>query len=219
MQTFSTGETFSNFYGVATINLPYIFDAAATDENGNLGALRPLKMSDLGGASGIAGFDGRPYASTPLIYGKNSFVKNYSSFAEPSVDYILDETAIVTGADGTITFGAWRPKNTDDFNIRTIKNRVTVGNSNYTGKLNDFLIAFTGLDAKRTGVLPNAAQVSPNHVYVIKDETAFGLASGFNVVITGTNCLIDGAQTKSLTTGYQSLTVYSNGTNYFSWSN
>lgn len=217
MQTFTTGETFSNFYGIGSINLPYIFDPAATDENGNLGALRPLKMADLGGASGSAGFNGRPYSTTPFIYNKNSFVGNYSSFAQPSVDYILDETAVVTGSDGTISFGAWRPKNVDDFNINTLKKRVSVSNSNYTGKLNDCLIAFTSLDAQRSGILPNASQVSTNHIFIVKDETTFGLASGFNIVVSGTNCLIDGAVKKTLTTGFQALTVYSNGTNYFTW--
>jgi hypothetical protein len=91
--------------------------------------------------------------------------------------------------------------------------RTTVTNQNYTGSVNDYLISWTSLSAQWTGILPSPTP--QNQSFIIKDEA--GTAGSSNIVISGTNCTIDGAATKTINSNYGVLKVYSNGTNYFTW--
>jgi hypothetical protein len=86
---------------------------------------------------------------------------------------------------------------------------------NYTARVDDYLIAVTTLAAGLTVTLP-AAALFTNRILHVKDET--GLANGTTRIITvagAGGALVDGAASKTITTGHGSLKVYSNGTNWF----
>ncbi len=192
--SFLTGEAFPNAYGVASINIPFIVDPNTVASDGSTGAFRPLSTTDLGVVAGANGTD-----------------------AGPTIDYILDPSIVITGAGAPVT-GGFRPKTVTDYNLKTIKARkVVASGANYTGLGTDFLIAWNAPITQRvTGLLPNAATAAVNQVYIVKDEGA--TATTVNIIIvSGTNCLIDGVGTGAITTARGVIRLYSDGTNYNTW--
>jgi hypothetical protein len=97
--------------------------------------------------------------------------------------------------------------------------RTTVADIGYTALVTDQLIAYTSLTGTRTVSLPAAAgfaTAATNQWFVIKDEA--GTAGTNNIVIDPNAAeLIDGAATKSITTNYGSLSIYTNGTAWFTF--
>lgn len=218
IQLFTTGEAFPNSYGVASINIPFIVDPNAIASDGSTGAFRPLSTVDIGSPVGVTGVDARPKLNTAAGYTVGTRVASYASYAQPSIDFIADPNVVFTGQAGNLITGGFRPKTIYDFDIRTIKNRTAVGGSgaNYTGVFTDYLIAWTGVFTSRvTGILPNAASVATNQVFIVKDEG--GSATTVNaIIVTGNGSTVD-VGSGIINTAFGSLRLYSNGVNYFSW--
>jgi hypothetical protein len=96
----------------------------------------------------------------------------------------------------------------------TIPQRVAVADAAYTAQVSDFLIAYTSLTAGRTVTLPAAAAVAGRY-YIVKDES--GSAGGSNITVQSASGNIDGAASKTISSAYGVLRVYSNGTAFFTW--
>lgn len=93
-------------------------------------------------------------------------------------------------------------------------NRRGVSDVNYTAVATDYMIAYTALSATRTVTLPAASASNTNQIYIIKDQT--GNAATNNIVVQGTGGqTIDGAVSKSITTAWGVLKVYTNGSAWF----
>jgi hypothetical protein len=91
--------------------------------------------------------------------------------------------------------------------------RVGVNDDDYTAIASDYLIAYTSLSTGRTVTLP-AASTMTNKSIVIKDES--GNAGANNITIDGNGSeTIDGSATKAINANFGSITIYSNGSNWF----
>lgn len=109
--------------------------------------------------------------------------------------------AVAGDYSGTLTTGAGR-----------VLFRRAISDAAATVAATDEIIAYTSLTAARTATLPNATGNS-GQTFTIKDES--GSCAAFNITIATSGGNIDGAATFVMKTAYQSVTVYSNGTNYF----
>lgn len=113
--------------------------------------------------------------------------------------------AVVIGNEGTST-----TENTFRVN-GSIAVKRTVYNANATIAGNDHLIVVTSTSSV-TLTLPSASGIAGRE-YIIKSE-----ASSASITITTTaSQKIDGANAKSITTGYGVLRVYSDGANWFTF--
>jgi hypothetical protein len=91
--------------------------------------------------------------------------------------------------------------------------RVGVSDANYTATSSNYLIGFTSLSTGRTVTLP-AASTMNNKTIIVKDES--GSAGAHNITVEGAGSeTIDGAAAKTISTNFGSITMYSNGVNWF----
>jgi hypothetical protein len=91
--------------------------------------------------------------------------------------------------------------------------RVGVNDADYTATSSNYLIGFTSLSTGRTVTLP-AASTMTNKTIIIKDES--GSAGTYNISVEGAGSeTIDGTETKVINTNFGSITIYSNGSNWF----
>jgi hypothetical protein len=91
--------------------------------------------------------------------------------------------------------------------------RVGVNDANYTATSSNYLIGFTAISTGRTVTLP-AASTMTNKTIIIKDES--GSAGTYNITVDGDGSeTIDGAATKVINVNFGSITIYSNGSNWF----
>ena len=97
--------------------------------------------------------------------------------------------------------------------IATAVKRTTVSNTAYTASTTDYLIGYTSLSAAQTVTLPTAVGVTGQQ-YIIKDETGNAGSDNITVAASGSQT-IDGASSKTISTGYGYLKIYSNGSNWF----
>ncbi len=92
--------------------------------------------------------------------------------------------------------------------------RVGSGAGNYVVLSSDYIVGKTGITAGGDSVtLPSAVTAGNGRVYVIKDES--GTAATNNITVSSASGNIDGVSTFVMTTNYQSITVHSDGTNWF----
>lgn len=91
-------------------------------------------------------------------------------------------------------------------------NRKATSNT-YSVLLNDFLIAVTGTVTTTTITLPSGGLTTPGTNWVIKDES--GGAALKNITIVAASGTIDGIGSAVIGTNYGSISIYSDGTNYF----
>jgi len=90
------------------------------------------------------------------------------------------------------------------------RNAINFAASPYTMQTTDYLIA---VDSSGGAVSVLLGTPVNGRYIVIKDET--GNAAANNITISGAGVLIDGLSTAVINTNYASLTLYSDGTNYF----
>jgi hypothetical protein len=95
--------------------------------------------------------------------------------------------------------------------------RSVVTDANYTMSRLDHVVAYATLSATRTVYLPLVATAITNKKYTVKDES--GNAATCNVALqpssADTGVTIDGASSKVINVAYGYITVYSNGTQWF----
>lgn len=92
-------------------------------------------------------------------------------------------------------------------------NRTVVADTNYVAVLGDQLIAFTLLTTGRTLTLPLSSEANVGQRYVIKDE--HGSASIHNITIACSGGqTIDGVSTKTISSNYGVLSIYSTGSGW-----
>ncbi|MFC1806465.1 hypothetical protein ACFL09_05740 [Planctomycetota bacterium] len=92
-------------------------------------------------------------------------------------------------------------------------NRTLVATNAYTVLGSDFIVAVNSNEAV-TVTLPTVSATDEGKIYIVKDES--GGASGNNITVTGeAGETIDGLGSQTLSSDYQAIDVYSNGTNWF----
>ena len=93
--------------------------------------------------------------------------------------------------------------------------RTAVADVAYTALVTDHLIAYTALTAPRTVTLPTAVGAT-GQVIVVKDESGSAGTQTITIATTASQT-IDGAATKTITTAFGLLRVYSNGVEWFTF--
>jgi hypothetical protein len=119
---------------------------------------------------------------------------------------------------GQKTDGSTKTWKADDntfsiLNLGLKLNRTAVADANYTVLLTDQIVSYTSLTAGRTVTALSAATAGAGYILIVKDEA--GGAATNNITITPTSGNIDGAASKVINTNYGTVTIYSNGTNWF----
>lgn len=163
----------------------------------------------LKGLSGTLNYGVYAEGTTAGVYSKGHFVPFTNNTYDLGTSALRIRKVWVVDADysgavsvaGTLTTTAGRK----------VK-RTAVSDAGYTVLSTDEIIAYTALTAGRTATLPNATGNS-GQIFTIKDET--GSASLYNITIATGGGNIDGAGTYVMNLPYQSISLYSNGTNYF----
>ena len=93
--------------------------------------------------------------------------------------------------------------------------RTAVNDAAYTILNTDHVIAMTALSAPRTLTLPSVASAKDGKIFRIKDES--GAAGTHTITIDGSGAeQVDGAANKQITTNYGAVTLYCNGSAWFS---
>lgn len=96
-----------------------------------------------------------------------------------------------------------------------IINRLAMS-GNYSVAVIDYLIGITSLAIAPTIGLPRPRDVGPGKTYIVKDEV--GSAGTTTITIrSAAEENIDGAASATITTNYGSKSVYSDGTNWFTY--
>lgn len=90
-----------------------------------------------------------------------------------------------------------------------------VDDANYSVLVSDRIVVITALTAPRTITLPNLA-TGVNQSFIIKDESG-NAASDFITIDVDGGGTIDGLSSIDLRTDYGMLSVYFDGTNYYTW--
>lgn len=133
------------------------------------------------------------------------------SLRDSTTEWMTDNRAFKIDAFGTDTYlptsiqsGAMGAK------------RTAVADADYTALVTDGIIAYTSISTTRTVTLPTVASTgaTATNVFrlVIKNES--GTAQ--NIVIDGNGAeTVDGAANATITGGYDSLSIYCNGTAWF----
>lgn len=89
--------------------------------------------------------------------------------------------------------------------------RESVSN-NFSVQTDDYLIGVDSSSNAVTVTLPAASAVA-NKKFIIKDEG--GAAETYNIIVDSVSGNIDGSSSITISINYTSVTVYSDGTNYF----
>lgn len=139
-----------------------------------------------------------------------------TSLTAATVDHLLDVAPVVDVSDTTDSATGTTKKMTvlELFKSPKFARRAAVADADFTVTQYMELVSYTSLTATRTVSFPAAATVS-GQIFTVKDET--GLATGSVQIVLDPNGAetIDGAETKSIVSAYGSLTVYCNGTAFF----
>ena len=152
---------------------------------------------------------------------------NYLSWAIDCYDASGVPTVLAPGATGTILYSqgvtaipaytstslVWDAANSRLKALSGLAHkRTTVADTNYTGLVSDYIIAYTSLTAGRTVTLPLGVA---GQAWVVKDEAGGATANNITVQMASGN--IDGAANKVINANYGVLRIYSDGTNAFTW--
>lgn len=116
--------------------------------------------------------------------------------------------------NGNVGIGIAAPHSTLHVSGSQAVRRTAIADVNYTVNATDFIVAYTSLTVSRTVILPTAVGII-GRTYIIKDES--GAASGTVTITIDPNGseTIDGAATRTITTAYGAIEIYSNGVNWF----
>ena len=126
-----------------------------------------------------------------------------------TADIASNSTDIATNTSDIATLTA-------EVSSLTSPTRTPVNDVNYTTVSSDRIVAVTALTASRTITLPtpgSGGAIPADIIMYLKDES--GDATTYPVAITPTGATIDGLTTLPLSTNFQSIAIYHNGTNYF----
>lgn len=97
--------------------------------------------------------------------------------------------------------------------------RRSVADADYAANINDFIISYATLTAGRAVTLPKVSSLGSAiqaKLFIVKDEAGTAGTNTITVSVSG-GATIDGSSTKTITTNYGVLRVYTNGTAYFTW--
>lgn len=133
---------------------------------------------------------------------------------DPTIDCKANTFAIYTTA-GALKFLVDAGSSITTHNTGQVIKRTVVADANYTALTSDYIIAYTTCSTTRTVALPAAATCA-GQMFIVKDES--GSVNGATITITVDPAgaeTIDGGATKVIITAYGTLTIYSNGTNWF----
>lgn len=112
---------------------------------------------------------------------------------------VTDQIQLVTTDEGYLKIKMW-------------VNRTAV-TANYTVTATDYVVAVTNTDAARTITLASAI-VAAGKILIVKDESGGAGTNNITVATEGSET-IDGASIAVINVNYGSLTLYSDGTNWF----
>ncbi len=115
---------------------------------------------------------------------------------------------------GNVGIGTSAPVATLSLGGGVALKRTGVADANYVVLASDYMIAYTSLSTGRTVTLPTPGSGNTNQMYIIKDQS--GNAGTSNITISSSGgATIDGAASKTISTAWGVLKVYTNGTNWF----
>lgn len=97
-----------------------------------------------------------------------------------------------------------------------IKLREILDDVNSDIRLNDYLLSVTNLGLARTLTLPNPKLAGFGKTFIVKDGAGGASSTTITVAVYGTET-IDGGAGATITTDYDKLRLYTDGTNWFSW--
>ncbi len=93
--------------------------------------------------------------------------------------------------------------------------RVAVADVNHTALVSEYLIAYTSITATRTVSLPPAATAGAGKVFTVNDESG-SVSGAVRITIDPSGIeTIDGALTFDMIQSYESVSFYSDGSNWF----
>ena len=158
---------------------------------GTIAGISPLGIAAGGTATGTAPSSGQ------LLIGNG--VGNYSLNTLSAGQNIA-----ITNGSGSIT-------------IAHKLSRTPVNDADYSALVSDGLIAYTAISAARVVTLPTAASAGSGFTLIIKDES--GSASVANTITIDGNGAetIDGAPSTVLDAAYESVRLYNNGSQWFTF--
>ena len=134
-----------------------------------------------------------------------------SALPEGSVAGVTFTTDFYVGGSGNIGIGTGSPNATLD--VRgSINTQRTSYSSSSTIASTDHICAVT-TTSSITLTLPDASTAGAGREYVIKSEKSTATIS----IATSSSQTIDGASSKSISTGYGTIKVYSDGSNWFTF--
>ena len=96
-----------------------------------------------------------------------------------------------------------------------MKAKVGVVSDSYSIQPSDYIVGVDNLSAARTMTLPSASDVGAGKMFVIKDQSGQANASKPVSVAAPAGQTVDGQASYNLIAGYESATVYSDGSNWF----
>lgn len=165
---------------------------------------------------GAYGTQAQPHAVGSVLY--NGPAQHFASVEKngactASEQLALPRINVITGSVANCVDGKWRSNNLNPIAYMTLP-RTPVASGAYTALLTDVVIAYTTLAGASTVTLPSASGLS-GHVIIVKNESGVNASlSGRLITIVGT---IDGLSNSSISDGYGTLRLISNGVNWFSW--
>jgi hypothetical protein len=222
----------SNTDGIAPLLQDGFYDNAKNVQNVGIGDTTWLPISFLS-RPGMEAKDGATLKTGPTVglFRKPAFVSGVGSYVEANNYGVLMSDPIFSGT-GTVNIplnaALWVDNlvaGQDNYSVYSFGNntkflnegpmmmkgsqfvkRVNVVDQNYTVTNDDYIIAFTALSANRTLTLPTPED---GRVLIIKKEMA-----GSRAIILNGTC--DGVVNKQFAGPYDSMTIYANGSAWFS---
>jgi len=101
-----------------------------------------------------------------------------------------------------------------NYGLSSVRLKRTLITTHYTASMYDYLIAVSSSTAVSI-YFPNALTASAGRTFIVKDEGGTASLANISLVAQSATTYFDGAISASIVANYNSLSLYSNGSNWF----